>query len=108
MSSERFKVCGICAEEIHVDSEIDYCFACRLRDVISGQNYLSSETLKCENACSKNCNDIKAVFTCGHYQCRLTTLSINRCIRCGCNEPNELLKKETHNFLVKCGLIEEN
>ena len=65
---------------------------------------LSPETLKCENACSKNCNDIKARFTCGHYQCRMTTIQINSCIYCGCNEPNEELKKETQNFLVECGI----
>ena len=106
MSSESFKVCGVCAEEIHIDSDSDYCFACRLRDVISGQNYLSSPEA-CENACKKACFGIKAVFTCGHYQCRLTTMSINRCINCGCNEPNEQLDKETYDFLVKCGIIAE-
>ena len=112
MSSESLKVCGICAEEIHVDNNnqiIEYCFDCRLRDIISGQNYLSSpETLKCENACVKKCFGIRAVFTCGHYQCRLTTMSTNRCINCGCNEPNEQLKKETHEFLVECGIIADN
>ena len=63
------------------------------------------ETLKCENACMKNCIDIKARVACGHYQCRMTTISINRCIYCGCSEPNEQLKKETHNFLVECGIF---
>ena len=67
---------------------------------------LRAETLKCENACMKNCNDIKAVFKCGHYQCKLTTITINRCICCGCNEPNEELNKETHNFLVQCEIID--
>ena len=51
----KIKVCGICADEIHIDSDINYCFPCRLRDIISVQNYLSSpETLKRD--------DIKAVF----------------------------------------------
>ena len=60
------------------------------------------------SACVKNCYDIKAVFTCGHYQCRLTRMHVNWCIRCGCNEPNEELKKETHDFLVECGIIADN
>ena len=70
-------------------------------------NYLSSPEA-CENACSIPCFGIKAVFTCGHYQCRLTRLHINWCIRCGCNEPNEQLKKETHDFLVECVIITDN
>ena len=68
-------------------------------------SYHKQNAVKCENACSKNCYDIKARFTCGHYQCRMTTIQINRCIYCGCSESNEALKKETHNFLVECGIF---
>ena len=102
----KFKVCGICADEIPLESDINYCFTCRFRDVISGQNYLSSPVSpRCENACNVKCKDIRAVFTCGHYQCSQTTMTINRCICCGCDEPNEQLKNETHNCLVECGII---
>ena len=87
MSINRCIRCGCNKPNEHLDKETyDFLVKCGI--------------IKCESACVKNCNDIKARFTCGHYQCSMTTMYINRCINCGCNEPNEQLKKETHYFLV--------
>jgi hypothetical protein len=51
----------------------------------------------CENACSKpeECFDVRAWFSCGHYQCRRTTININYCIRCGNMDMVELYPSET-------------
>jgi len=68
-------------------------------------------TLKCENACTTDCFDVRAAFKCGHGMCQKSRSMLSHCIQCGCNDYNEKYAKEkaagTESFLVACGIIPE-
>ena len=66
-----------------------------------------SKGMKCENECSdkSNCKGIKAYFSCGHFQCRWTTIALNRCIKCCCATPSDAVSADTKAFLKLCGII---
>jgi hypothetical protein len=66
-------------------------------------------TLKCENACTTDCFDVRAAFKCGHGMCQKSRSMLSHCIQCGCNDYNEKYAKEkaARTESLACGIIPE-
>jgi hypothetical protein len=63
--------------------------------------------IRCEKACSKKdeCFDIRQWYTCKHYQCVITSSTINRCIKCGVDTLREIPADEIIDML--CETVKE-